>query len=483
MKFLKDILYGVSIESIKGSTNIKISNIVFDSRKVTNGSVFVAIKGTQFDGHNYIEKAIQSGAAVIVGENLKKFSSNSVVYISLENSRAALSIMASNFYENPSKKIKLIGITGTNGKTTVATLLYNLFQEIGYCSGLISTINIKINKKEYITTHTTPNPIEIQKILTKMVHSGVQYCFMEISSHGISQDRITGNHFAGGVFTNLTHDHLDYHSSFDEYRDTKKIFLDMLPKDAFALANKDDKNGVFMLQNTKAQKKTYGVYSYADYTAQILENQFEGMLLKIEQLDVFTKLVGKFNASNLLAVYAVGRLLGLDAVKILQYISALNGARGRFDIIRVDEIIFIIDYAHTPDALKHTLLTIEEIRTKNEKVITVIGCGGNRDKDKRPIMGRVASDFSDFVIFTSDNPRDEMPEKIITEMQKGVAEENYKKIVIDINRSRAIKKAYSIAKQKDIVLIAGKGHETYQEIKGGRSFFSDFEEVEKLYKS
>ena len=484
MKVVKDILYKVGISTIQGSTQKLVSSIVFDSREVQQDSLFVAQKGLLFDGHLFIDKAIELGATVIVCDEIPKRIVNNITYVEVEDTNKALAIIASNFYDNPSSKLKLIGITGTNGKTTIATLLYNLFQKAGYKSGLLSTVKIMVNTIQYEATHTTPNSVLINQYLNEMVVLGVDYCFMEVSSHGIHQKRTEGLQFAGGVFTNLTHDHLDYHKTFKEYRDVKKSFFDALPKSAFALVNVDDKNGAVMLQNTAAKKYTYALKTMADYKAKILENQFSGLLLNMNGNEVWTKLTGSFNGYNLLAVYGVANILGLDATESLTHISALESVSGRFQhFISGDGVTAIIDYAHTPDALKNVLETINDIRTGNEQVITVVGCGGDRDITKRPVMGRIASQLSTQVIFTSDNPRSENPQTIIEEIEAGVAPQNFKKTVSILDREQAIKTATKFAKKGDIILIAGKGHETYQEVKGKRSHFDDYEKITQLLKA
>jgi UDP-N-acetylmuramoyl-L-alanyl-D-glutamate--2,6-diaminopimelate ligase len=391
--------------------------------------------------------------------------------------------MASNFYEVPSENLRLVGVTGTNGKTTIATLLYQLFKNAGYKVGLLSTVKIMVDNTEYKATHTTPDSLTINKYLKEMNDVGVEYCFMEVSSHGIHQKRTEGLHFEGGIFTNLSHDHLDYHSSFAEYRDVKKAFFDGLSSKAFALVNIDDKNGLVMLQNTKARKHTYALKSFGDFNAQILENQFSGLLLKVNESEVWTRLIGHFNAYNVLAIYATAEQLGLEKVEILRLISGLESVSGRFQyLISDNNITAIVDYAHTPDALKNVLETINSIRTKNEELITVVGCGGDRDKTKRPKMAHIASALSTKAIFTSDNPRSEEPEAIISDMEVGVEPQNFKKTISITNRKQAIKTACQMANANDIILIAGKGHETYQEIKGERFDFDDFKTVQELLK-
>ncbi len=480
---LKDILYKVTLNAVVGNTNVDIVNMHFDSRSITKDDVFIAINGSVVNGHDYIETAVKQGAVAIVCEVLPNNLVNGVTYVEVENSSQALSMMASNYYKVPSENLKLIGITGTNGKTTIATLLYQLFKKAGFKVGLLSTVKIMVDNKEYNATHTTPDSITINKYLSEMNAEGVEFCFMEVSSHGIHQNRTEGLHFVAGVFTNLSHDHLDYHQTFAEYRNVKKSFFDKLPPKAFALVNVDDKNGLVMLQNTEARKITYALKGYADYKAQILENEFSGLLLKVNESEVWTRLIGNFNAYNVLAIYATTELLGLEKVEILRIISELESVSGRFQYLISDEnITAIVDYAHTPDALKNVLQTINSIRTKNENLISVVGCGGDRDKTKRPKMGNIASVLSTKVIFTSDNPRSESPEAIISDIEKGVAPQNFKKTVSITDRKQAIKTACQMANANDIILIAGKGHETYQEIKGERFDFDDFKIVQEFLK-
>lgn len=487
MNILKDILYKVNLQSVIGATNIAIDAIAFDSRKVTKNTLFVAIKGTVVDGHQYIESAINDGAIAIVCEDVPSNTKEGITYIKVDNANHALAIMASNFYNTPSENLRLIGVTGTNGKTTIASLLYQLFKKAGYKVGLLSTVKILVHKKEYKATHTTPDSLTINKYLAEMNAEGVEFCFMEVSSHGIHQKRIEGLHFEGGIFTNLSHDHLDYHNTFVEYRDVKKEFFDKLPKSAFALTNSDDKNGMIMLQNTKAKKHTYALKSYADFRAQILENRFGGLLLKMNDNEVWTKLIGSFNAYNLLAIYGTASLVGLEEIEILRLISELESVSGRFEyFISKKNITTIIDYAHTPDALKNVLETINSIRTGNEELITIVGCGGDRDATKRPKMGNIAATLSTKAVFTSDNPRTEDPVKIIEAIEEGVQPQDYKKTMSVTDRKQAIKTACQLANQNDIILIAGKGHETYQEIHGERTDFDDYkiakEILEKLDK-
>ncbi|WP_026724222.1 UDP-N-acetylmuramoyl-L-alanyl-D-glutamate--2,6-diaminopimelate ligase [Flavobacterium sasangense] len=481
MKQLKDILYKVHIEAVHGATDITVSKIEFDSRKIELNDVFVAIRGTLSDGHDYIEKALSLGAIAVICEEFPSVIVNGVTYIKVKDSNEALAFLAANYYENPSENIRLVGVTGTNGKTTIASLLYQLFKKAGYKVGLLSTVKIMVDEQEFKATHTTPDSLTINKYLDLMVQEGCEFCFMEVSSHGVHQKRTEALRFEGGVFTNLSHDHLDYHNTFAEYRDVKKSFFDNLPKSAFAITNIDDKNGLVMLQNTKAKKLTYALKSYADYKAQILENQLSGLLLKINDNEVWVKLIGSFNAYNLLAIYGVAVELGIEKTEALRLLSELESVSGRFQFIVSDsKITAIVDYAHTPDALENVLKTIEDIRTKNEQLITVVGCGGDRDKTKRPIMANIASSMSDKAIFTSDNPRTENPETIIEEMEKGVEPQNFKKTVSILDRKQAIKTACQLANPNDIILIAGKGHETYQEINGVRHDFDDLKIVTEL---
>ncbi|CAM4001880.1 UDP-N-acetylmuramoyl-L-alanyl-D-glutamate--2, 6-diaminopimelate ligase [Flavobacterium antarcticum] len=481
MMVLKDILYKVAIESVHGSTDVSVDKIEFDSRKVSQDDVFVAIRGTLSDGHAFIEKAVSQGAVAVVCETLPEKITEGITYIEVGNSHSALAFMATNFYGNPSKNLKLVGVTGTNGKTTVASLLYQLFTNAGYKVGLLSTVKIMVGEVEHKATHTTPDSLTINFYLKEMNEAGVEFCFMEVSSHGIHQKRTEGLTFEGGVFTNLSHDHLDYHPTFNEYRDVKKAFFDGLSKNAFALTNIDDKNGSIMLQNTAARKRTYALKTYADYKALILENQISGLLLKINGDELWTRLIGTFNAYNLLAIYGTAIELGLESLEVLRLMSELKSVSGRFQFIVSDtKITAIVDYAHTPDALENVLKTINDIRTKNEQLITVVGCGGDRDKTKRPIMAQIATQLSDKVILTSDNPRTENPETIIEEMEKGVEAQNYKKSISISDRKQAIKTACQLANAQDIILIAGKGHETYQEIQGVRHDFDDMKMVKEF---
>ncbi len=465
-----------------GSIDVSINQLVFDSRKVSDKDVFIAQKGYTVDGHQFIDKAIQLGAKVVVCENVPLHKNKEITFVQVVNANVALAIMAANFYKNPSSKLQLIGVTGTNGKTTIATLLYQLFTKAGYKVGLLSTVKILVADVEYKATHTTPDSLTINRYLEKMVAAGVAYCFMEVSSHGIHQKRTEGLQFVGGIFTNLTHDHLDYHKTFADYRDTKKQFFDALPKSAFALVNIDDKNGDFMMQNTKASQKTYALKTMANFKAKILEKQLSGTLISVDGMEIWTKLIGAFNIYNLLAIIGTATLLGLEKLEILRLVSELESVSGRFQYtISKGGITAIIDYAHTPDALKNVLQTIEEIRTGNEQIITVVGCGGDRDKTKRPKMAHIASQLSTQAIFTSDNPRTENPQIIIDEMEAGVQPENQQKTLSIVDRKQAIKTACKFSKPKDIILIAGKGHENYQEINGLRTHFDDFEVVTECF--
>ncbi|MFA4869438.1 MAG: UDP-N-acetylmuramoyl-L-alanyl-D-glutamate--2,6-diaminopimelate ligase [Pedobacter sp.] len=472
---LQDVLYGITITNLIGKTNREVGVLTFDSRQVTSDAVFFAIKGTVSDGHAYINSVLEKGVSVIVCEQVPQETVEGVTYIQVADSSVALGKMAANFYGNPSSNLQLVGITGTNGKTTIATLLFKLFRELGYKVGLISTVDNHINDQIIPATHTTPNPIALNALLQDMVNAGCDYCFMEVSSHAVVQHRIEGLNFAGGVFSNITHDHLDFHKTFDNYIKAKKAFFDGLGSSSFALTNLDDKNGMVMLQNTKAVKKTYALKQMADFKARIVENSFNGLHLDIDHTEVFFKLVGSFNAYNLLAVYGTAMLLDQDQLTVLTTLSNLTGAEGRFDYIVSNGIIGIVDYAHTPDAVQNVLSTIQDIRKGTEQVITIIGCGGDRDKTKRPIMAQVACDWSDKVILTSDNPRTENPQTIVAEMEVGVSPTNRRKTLSIVDRREAIKTACHLAKPGDIILLAGKGHEKYQEINGVRHHFDDKE--------
>jgi UDP-N-acetylmuramoyl-L-alanyl-D-glutamate--2,6-diaminopimelate ligase len=484
MRLLTDILYKAGLEEIVGTTNVAVASVTFDSRKVKKDSLFVAVRGTASNGHDFIDKAIEMGAIAIVCEELPDNRQENVSYVKVKDSHYALGIIASNFYDNPSQKLKLVGVTGTNGKTTTVTLLYSLFKSLGYTVGLLSTVRNKIQNEEVPATHTTPDAIALNELLARMVEKGCQYAFMEVSSHAVVQHRVTGITFAGGVFTNITRDHLDYHKTFDEYIKAKKMFFDHLPEDAFALTNKDDANGMVMLQNTRAKKVTYAIKSPADHKCRILENHLNGLLLNIDGKEVWVKLIGTFNAYNVLAVYTVAYLLKQDVTNILTALSTLNSVEGRFQYLKSETgIIGIVDYAHTPDALKNVLETIKGIRTGNEQVITLVGCGGDRDAGKRPIMAKQACQLSDKVILTSDNPRSEDPEMILDQMQAGIDPVDAKKTLRITDRKEAIRTACSLAKQGDIILVAGKGHEKYQEIKGVKHPFDDFEILKETLKA
>lgn len=480
---VKEILVNCNLLEIVGNKDLDISSISFDSRKVENGTLFFAVRGTQVDGHNYIEKAIEKGALAIVCEELPANLNEAVTYIKVDNSAHVLGVSASNFFDNPSKKLKLTGVTGTNGKTTIATLLYRLFTDAGYVCGLLSTIENIVDHEVIPSTHTTPDPIELNALLKKMVDKGCEYAFMEVSSHSVDQDRIAGLNFAGGIFTNLTHDHLDYHKTMANYRNAKKKFFDNLPSNAFAITNLDDKNGAIMLQNTKAKRLSYALKHDADFKGVVLESHFDGMMLKVNGTELFTQLVGGFNASNLLAIYGAAIALGFDKDELLVEISKLKGANGRFDMVHCEcGIVGIVDYAHTPDALENVLKTINDVRCHKETLITVVGCGGNRDTTKRPEMAAVAAKMSDKVILTSDNPRNEDPDEIIRQMKEGLDEEAKRHVLSITNRREAIRTAVALASKGDIILLAGKGHENYQEINGIKNHFDDKEELSEALK-
>jgi UDP-N-acetylmuramoyl-L-alanyl-D-glutamate--2,6-diaminopimelate ligase len=484
MKLLSDIIYKVRLEQVIGSTHVAVSSVVFDSRKVKKDSLFVATKGTAVDGHTYIEKAIESGAIAIVCETLPEKKNDAVTYIKVSDSTFALGIIACNYFDNPSEKLKLVGVTGTNGKTTTVTLLFNLFRSLGYSVGLLSTVENKINNSVIPSTHTTPDALTLNELLTAMLAQGCEYVFMEVSSHAVVQNRIAGLCFIGAIFSNITHDHLDYHKTFDEYIKAKKRFFDYLPNSAFALVNRDDKNGLIMLQNTKAHKYTYGLQTIADFKCKILENQLNGLLLNVENVEVWVKLIGQFNAYNVLAVYATAILLKQNKTNVLTALSNLNSVDGRFQYVKSPKgLIGIVDYAHTPDALKNVLETIKDLRTGNEQVITIIGCGGDRDSEKRPLMAAIACEYSNKVILTSDNPRSEDPEEILNQMQNGINPIDSKKTLRITDRKEAIKAACSLTDSGDIILIAGKGHEKYQEIKGVKHPFDDLEILKDVIKT
>jgi len=483
VKLLSDILYKVKLEEIIGSTHVAISSIVFDSRKVKKDSLFVATKGAADDGHIYIQKAIESGAIAIVCEEIPKDKNDQITYVKVTDSTYALGVMACNYFDNPSEKLKLVGITGTNGKTTTVTLLFNLFKSLGYSVGLLSTVQNKINNIVIPSTHTTPDAITLNELLFKMEEQGCEFVFMEVSSHAIVQNRIAGINFTGALFSNITHDHLDYHKTFDEYIKAKKQFFNLLPSTAFALTNRDDKNGMVMLQNTKANKYTYALKNIADYKCKIIESHLNGLLLNIDNHEVWVKLIGTFNAYNILSVYATAVLLKQDITSVLTALSNLNSVEGRFQYVKSPNgVIGIIDYAHTPDALKNVLETVKEIRSGSEQVITLVGCGGDRDSAKRPIMAAIACEYSNKVILTSDNPRTEDPEEILNQMQAGVNPVDVKKVLRITDRREAIKIACSFSSKGDIILIAGKGHEKYQEIKGVKHDFDDLEILKETIK-
>ena len=480
---IKDILANCNLMEIVGEKDVDVVDITFDSRKVSQGTLFFAVKGTQVDGHDYIDNAIEKGASVIVCEKLPRKKADNVTYVKVDNSAYVLGVGASNFFGNPSEKLKLVGVTGTNGKTTIATLLYRLFTEAGYPCGLLSTIENIVNRDVVPSTHTTPDPIELNTLLQQMVDKGCEYAFMEVSSHSVAQDRIAGLRFAGGIFTNLTHDHLDYHKTMANYRNAKKKFFDDLPQSAFALTNLDDKNGAYMLQNTKARKLSYALKHDADFKGVVMESHFDGMLLKVNGTEMFTQLVGGFNASNILAIYGAATALGFNRDELLVEISKLRGANGRFDMVHSEKgIVGIVDYAHTPDALENVLVTINDVRCHKETLITVVGCGGNRDTTKRPEMAAVAVKLSDRVILTSDNPRNEDPDEIIRQMKAGVPQEDQGKVLSITNRREAIRTAVALAKKGDIILLAGKGHENYQEINGVKNHFDDKEVLSEAFR-
>ena len=487
---LKDIIVNCNLLELNGDKNIEITKVSFDSRDVEPGTLFFAVRGTQTDGHAYIENALEKGASAIVCETLPKTLREGVTYIRVDNSSYVLGVAAANFFGNPSRSLKLTGVTGTNGKTTIATLLYRLFSDAGYACGLLSTIENIVDHEVIPSTHTTPDPVELNALLKKMVDHGCEYAFMEGSSHSIDQHRIAGLHFAGGIFTNLTHDHLDYHKTMANYRNAKKKFFDDLPANAFALTNLDDKNGAVMLQNTKAHKLSYALKHDADYKGIVMESHFDGMLMKINGTELYTRLVGGFNASNILAIYGAALALGFDKDELLVEISKLHGANGRFDMVHSDTgIVGIVDYAHTPDALENVLKTINDVKkdnsklsTLNSQLITVVGCGGNRDTSKRPEMAAVAVKLSDKVILTSDNPRNEDPDEIIRQMKEGISADEMRKVLSITDRREAIRTAVALANKGDIILLAGKGHEDYQIIKGEKRHFDDKEELAKALK-
>lgn len=476
MRPLNEILYKAGITEVVGSTSEEVSAVTADSRQVQPGGAFVAVKGLASDGHQYILKALESGAKAIICEHLPPILDEDVMWVKVSDSSFALGQIASNFYNNPSRRLKLIGVTGTNGKTTIATLLSNMFRILGFKTGLISTVKYVIDQQEYPSTHTTPDAVTLNSYLDRMVESGCEYCFMEVSSHAVVQNRIAGLEFAGGIFTNLTHDHLDYHKTFDAYLKAKKTFFDTLPAGAFALSNVDDKNGMVMLQNTRASKYTYSMRTMADFNGKILENQFSGMLLQINNRDIWCRLAGFFNAYNLMAVYGAAVLAGREPEEVMVALSQLEPVEGRFQyFVSNSGVVAIVDYAHTPDALENVLQTINNLRTQQEQLITVVGCGGDRDAAKRPVMASIASQKSNKVILTSDNPRSEDPEQIIREMYAGIDPVSRKKVLSITSRKEAIHTACMMAQKGDIVFVAGKGHEKYQEIKGVKHPFDDLE--------
>lgn len=483
MNKLQDILYKVNIRSVIGSTDVEIKDVQIDSRKISKGSVFIAVKGIGTDGHQFIDKAIENGAFVVVCEIFPSIKLETVVYIQVENSAAAAGFMAHHFFGSVSDKLKLVGVTGTNGKTTIATLLYKLFAILGYKCGLISTVQNQIVDEIFPATHTTPDAVSLNHLLKQMYDAGCTHVFMETSSHAIHQHRVEGLNFSGGIFSNISHDHLDYHKTFDEYIRVKKAFFDGLSSSAFAISNADDKRGVVMLQNCAAKKYYYSLRTVADFKGKILENGLSGLLMNVNDLEVHFRMIGEFNAYNLLAVYGTAIVMGEERNEVLRCLSMLSGAEGRFDFMvsEKDKVVAIVDYAHTPDALLNVLATIKNLKKGHQQLISVVGCGGDRDKTKRPIMGEVACTHSDRVIFTSDNPRSEDPVQIIKDMEEGLSTSSKRKYISIVERKEAIKTAISLAKNEDIVLIAGKGHEKYQEIKGVKHHFDDKEVIREMF--
>lgn len=479
---LKELLHAVPVIQVEGSLEVEITSVCFDSRKVDAGSLFVAVRGVHTDGHLFVDKVAAAGAVALVVEELPADMLDTVTYLLVNDSAYVLGLIAGNFYGNPSKDLKLVGVTGTNGKTTVATLLFNLFNHLGYQVGLLSTVENRIGDRVVTATHTTPDPVALNHLLREMVDEGCDYCFMEVSSHAVVQQRIAGLRFAGGIFTNITHDHLDFHKTFSNYIKAKKSFFDELDRYAFALTNIDDKNGAVMLQNTFSHRKTYGLQSMADFKAKVVESHFDGMLLQIDGHEVWVKLVGGFNAYNILAVYGAAILLEQETLKVLTALSEITGAEGRFETVRSAKgIVGVVDYAHTPDAVENVLETIQQLRTGGQQIITVLGCGGDRDRTKRPEMAKVALKYSDKLIITSDNPRTEDPSAIIKEMEAGIPADKKKNTFSISDRREAIRAACHLASPGDIVLIAGKGHEKYQEINGVRHHFDDREELENTF--
>lgn len=484
MKSLKDILSGIELLETRGELSVLIKGIQFDSRKVNAGDLFVAVKGTHVDGHGFIGKAVEMGAAAVVCEEIPENIPARCVVVRIANSQKMFGRMASSFYDNPTRNLKVVGVTGTNGKTTIATLLYRTFTLLGYKVGLISTIKYYVGDAEFPATHTTPDALQIQELMARMVEEGCSYCFMEVSSHAIDQDRISGIEFNGAIFTNLTHDHLDYHITFSEYLKAKKKFFDQLSESAFALTNADDKNGMVMLQNTKALKQTYSLRSLANFHCQIIEKHFDGMLLSVNGHEVWVHFTGVFNASNLMAVMGAAVLLGVSQEEMARVLSELRPVSGRFEILRSTEGKYaVVDYAHTPDAIQNVLSGINDIRTGREQIITVVGAGGDRDKTKRPEMAREAVRQSDRVILTSDNPRSEEPEQILADMMAGIEAKDRSKVLSIVNRKEAIRTACMLAQPGDIILVAGKGHEDYQEIKGVKHHFDDKEVISEIFEN
>jgi UDP-N-acetylmuramoyl-L-alanyl-D-glutamate--2,6-diaminopimelate ligase len=479
---LTKILPKALVNEVVGNPDIEVEQLTFNSRVAGANSCFFAIRGTQADGHRFIPQAVENGASAVVCEAMPVSFAPNVTYVRVSDSSEALGLMASAFYGNPSSNLKLVGVTGTNGKTTTATLLYRIVGMLGFKAGLLSTVVNQVVDEQIPTTHTTPDPIELNRLLRRMVDAGCSYCFMEVSSHAVVQKRIAGLTFAGGIFTNITHDHLDYHKTFDEYIRAKKMFFDQLPSESFALVNADDRNGMVMVQNTKAKVSTYALHSIADFRCRVVESHFDGMLLNMDGLEVWTRLIGEFNAYNLLAIYASLLLLGFDKTDVLLQLSMVNSVSGRFEYVSSSGgITAVVDYAHTPDALVNVIETIKKIKSSGQRLITVVGAGGNRDKTKRPVMARVAVQNSDLVILTSDNPRFEEPEDIINDMKAGVDEEFTKKLVTIVDRHEAIRTACLLANKEDIILVAGKGHENYQEVKGVKHHFDDKEVLAEIF--
>jgi UDP-N-acetylmuramoyl-L-alanyl-D-glutamate--2,6-diaminopimelate ligase len=480
---LSELLYGVSVVSVSGSTAVEPVNITTDSRQVRAGSLFIAVRGTRFDGHAFIEQALQQGAVAIVAETLPTDRVADKTYVQVTDAALASGLMAAQFFGMASTRLQVVGVTGTNGKTTIATLLYKLFSQLGYTCGLISTVENRIGEQAIPATHTTPDPIQLQQLLQQMEQAGCTHVFMEVSSHAIHQHRIAGIHFAGGIFSNITHDHLDYHKTFDEYIRVKKSFFDALPAAAFALSNADDKRGVVMLQNCKARRLFYALRTLADYKGRIVDNGLEGLQLNIDEVEVHFRLIGAFNAYNLLAVYGAACALGLDKIEVLTQLSHLQGAPGRFECIvsAADQLLAVVDYAHTPDALLNVLTTLKQLRKPEQKLTTVTGCGGDRDRTKRPLMAAAVAAHSDRFIFTSDNPRSEDPAAIIKDMEAGLSAADFKKYIPILDRDAAIKTAISLSAPHDIILVAGKGHEAYQDVKGVKEYFDDRETVRKWF--